>query len=513
MKLATKLLAAPMLTAVLVFAVGELQSFVIGRSAAENRQSFLAQQQTVHTLEEAREKMANLHAGVYRSLALSASLEESQFVQHRKDLAQQVGQVKSSLLSLSQRQDLDEALRKSATKLGGVLDTYQKNADAALDMASVDANTGVAAMQNGDVSFNELSKLMSALLAQEEADGARQMAQADAHTQRIVWVLTALGLLCAGLAVAGSWWMQRSMVEALKQAVNLAGEVAKGNLSIRADSDRADELGELIRAIGTMTVQLESSLRSVLNSSDSIRSASGEIALGNQDLSQRTEQTASNLQRASSSIEQLLAALKASADSAGEANRMAVSAGEVAARGGQVVSQVVNTMEDINSSSRQIGDIIGVIDSIAFQTNILALNAAVEAARAGEQGRGFAVVASEVRALAQRSAQAAREIKTLINASVEKVEGGTRLVADAGRTMSEIVGSVERVTGIIAEISTALDSQSSGMGEVNTSVMEVDQMTQQNAALVEQSAAAAESLKEQVGKLADVAHTFRLTGS
>ncbi|RQO63685.1 hypothetical protein DBR47_03060 [Paucibacter sp. KBW04] len=456
--------------------------------------------------------MATLHAGVYRNLALAASLDEAQFVQHRKDLAQQVGQVKSSLLGLAQRQDLDEDLRKAAAKLGEVLDKYLKNADSALDMASVDANTGVAAMQNGDSSFADLSKQMSALLAQEEADAARNTAQADSSTQRIVWGLSALGLLCAALAVMGSWLMQRSMVAELKRAVSLAGEVARGNLSIRADSERADELGELIRALGAMTVQLESSLRSVLDSSDSIRSASGEIALGNQDLSLRTEQTASNLQRASSSIEQLVAALKASADSAGEANRMAVSAGEVAARGGQVVSQVVHTMEDINSSSRQIGDIIGVIDSIAFQTNILALNAAVEAARAGEQGRGFAVVASEVRALAQRSAQAAREIKTLINASVEKVEGGSRLVADAGRTMSEIVGSVERVTGIIGEISAALDSQSSGIGEVNTSVLEVDQMTQQNAALVEQSAAAAESLKEQVGKLADVAHTFRLSG-
>jgi methyl-accepting chemotaxis protein len=252
-------------------------------------------------------------------------------------------------------------------------------------------------------------------------------------------------------------------------------------------------------------------MRTVMSASDSIRHASTEIATGNQDLSLRTEQTAANLEEAASSMEQLTAGVKQAAESAREANRLAASAAQVAARGGVVVAQVVSTMEDINTSSRKIGDIIGVIDSIAFQTNILALNAAVEAARAGEQGRGFAAVASEVRSLAQRSALAAREIKTMISASVEKVEGGSRLVADAGLTMNEIVSSVQHVSDIIEEISRAAHEQSDGIGNVNASVAQLDQMTQQNAALVEQSAASAESVKEQAVKLAEVVHAFKLS--
>ena len=261
-------------------------------------------------------------------------------------------------------------------------------------------------------------------------------------------------------------------------------------------------------ALGEMVGQMRSS-------SDSIGCASAEIATGNQDLSVSTEQTAVNLQCAASSIEQLTGTVRQSADSARQANQLASFATEVAARGGVVVSRVVvprvvATMNDINASSKKIADIIGVIDGIAFQTNILALNAAVGAARAGEQGRGFAVVASEVHSLAQRSAEAAREIKGLIGASVEKVEGGSKLVAIAGRTMTEIVGSVQRVSDIIGEITAAAAEQSQGIGEVNASVSQLDQMTQQNAALVEQSAAAEESLREQASRLATTVASFRI---
>jgi len=272
-------------------------------------------------------------------------------------------------------------------------------------------------------------------------------------------------------------------------------------------------VGDLPRAMGAMARQLNLSLATVRESSESIRLASAEIATGNQDLSLRTEQTASNLQRASSSTEQLNTTVRHSAESARQAFQLAANASSVAARGGTVVGQVVSTMEEINVSARKIADIIGVIDGIAFQTNILALNAAVEAARAGEQGRGFAVVASEVRSLAGRSAEAAKEIKTLIGASVEKVDSGSRLVADAGQTMTEIVGSVQRVSDMIGEISAASNVQSEGIGNVNTAVMELDQMTQQNAALVEQSAAAADSLREQALRLAQVVSAFRLAGS
>jgi methyl-accepting chemotaxis protein len=258
--------------------------------------------------------------------------------------------------------------------------------------------------------------------------------------------------------------------------------------------------------------RVRAAMQDISLAADNITTSGGEIASGSQDLSQRTEQTAANLQQAASSMEELTATVKQSADSARQANQLASSAAEVAARGGDVVSQVVTTMDEITASSKKIADIIGVIDGIAFQTNILALNAAVEAARAGEQGRGFAVVASEVRSLAGRSADAAKEIKGLIGASVDRVEAGSRLVADAGSTMTEIVSSVQRVSDIIGEITAASAEQSDGIGQVNTAVAQLDQMTQQNAALVEESAAAAESLKQQARNLAEVVGTFRLRG-
>ncbi len=255
--------------------------------------------------------------------------------------------------------------------------------------------------------------------------------------------------------------------------------------------------------------RMDSAVSAVRASTNNIETACSEIATGNQDLSQRTEQTASNLQRTASSMEELTSNVRQSADAARQANQLAATAAEVAARGGEVVGQVVTTMDEINHSSKKISDIIGVIDGIAFQTNILALNAAVEAARAGEQGRGFAVVASEVRSLAGRSAEAAKEIKGLISASVEKVASGSRLVQDAGSTMDEIVGSVRRVSDIIGEITAASSEQSSGIGEVNSAINVLDQMTQQNAALVEQSAAAAESLKDQAQRLVGAVEVFR----
>ena len=281
--------------------------------------------------------------------------------------------------------------------------------------------------------------------------------------------------------------------------------------SLALDVDRVAVSTPLALSLQRSLGRLNAAMLSVSRSTGNIQTASGEIASGSTDLSQRTEQTASSLQQTASAMAQLTGNVRQSADSAATANQLASSAVSAARRGGDVVKQVVANMDEISSSSKRIADIIGTIDGIAFQTNILALNAAVEAARAGEQGRGFAVVAGEVRSLAQRSAAAAREIKTLISASVERVASGSRLVQDAGSTMAEIVGGIQRVSDIIGEISAATAEQSKGIGSVNQTVTQLDGMTQQNAALVEQSAAAAESLRDQAGQLALVIQAFRLS--
>jgi methyl-accepting chemotaxis protein-2 (aspartate sensor receptor) len=322
------------------------------------------------------------------------------------------------------------------------------------------------------------------------------------------WLMLGGATVLLGLGLA--WLLRNWVAKPLAQLNDGVRAIAQGDLSTPMHSDRKDEIGMLTRDAESMRQRLADMIGTVRHSVDSIGTASAEIATGNQDLSNRTEQTASNLQNTASSMDSLTNTVRQTADSARTANQLVSSASTAAARGGEVVGQVVATMDEINTSSKKINDIIGVIDGIAFQTNILALNAAVEAARAGEQGRGFAVVAGEVRTLAQRSAEAAKEIKSLIGASVDKVEIGSRLVQEAGTSMDEIVASVQRVSDIIGEISAASAEQRDGIAQVNGAVTQLDQMTQQNAALVEESAAAAESLKDQAHKLNEVVSVFRL---
>jgi methyl-accepting chemotaxis protein len=334
---------------------------------------------------------------------------------------------------------------------------------------------------------------------------ASESAFAVARSSMIVAVLVGVGL-----AVVAGIWLTRSITLPLGEAVRAADRVANGDLTGHINASSQDEAGRVLQALARMQTSLVDVVAGVRRNSESVATASSQIAQGNQDLSQRTEEQASALQQTAATMEQLGSTVRNNADNAKQANQLAQGAATVASQGGEVVDKVVNTMQGISDSSRKIGDIIGVIDGIAFQTNILALNAAVEAARAGEQGRGFAVVAGEVRLLAQRSAEAAKEIKSLINRSVEQVEQGSTLVDEAGRTMSEIVGAIRRVSDIVAEITAASVEQSNGIKQVGDAVGQMDQATQQNAALVEESAAAAESLKGQAQQLVHAVSVFQV---
>jgi len=350
--------------------------------------------------------------------------------------------------------------------------------------------------------------VVDAALRQDVETALREQAAVVRGVKLFFVVAVALGLL---LVVPATLANMRSICGPLDRALRFAQAIARGDLTDHGvDARGRDETARLLQSLEDMRQSLGGLVGQVRSSADSLALASAEIATGNQDLSLRTEQTSIHLQRTASSMDQLTSAVQQSAQASQQANELSASAAAVAARGGEMVAQVVSTMQEINTSSRRIGDIIGVIDSIAFQTNILALNAAVEAARAGEQGRGFAVVAAEVRSLAGRSAHAAKEIKGLIGASEAHVQAGARMVNGAGQTMAEIVESVQHVSNVIGGITTAVAEQSRGIEEINSSVAQLDQMTQQNAALVEQSAAAAASMREQTERMAQVVGTFKL---
>jgi methyl-accepting chemotaxis protein len=348
-----------------------------------------------------------------------------------------------------------------------------------------------------------LTKFQEDLMAED----GQTMSETGEMAKLATEILTVLAAL---IAVAIAVFTARSITAPIREAVDFATKVSEGDLTSQVHAKTQDETGQLLAALAHMQQNLVRIVGSVVRGSEGVATASAEIAQGNNDLSARTEQQASALEETAASMEELSSTVQQNADTARKANQMALNASTVAVKGGEVVGQVVDTMKGINDSSRRISDIIGVIDGIAFQTNILALNAAVEAARAGDQGRGFAVVASEVRSLAGRSAEAAKEIKTLIGASVERVEQGTALVDQAGTTMSELVDSIKRVTDLMSEISAASNEQAAGVSQVGEAVTQMDQVTQQNAALVEEMAAAASSLKSQSGELLQTVAVFKL---
>ncbi len=458
--------------------------------------------------------------------------EMIQLRRHEKDILINIGNAEATQKYLKSWQDTQGVLKAKLERLdalGVALGIVEPLAQLRKSLGTYEqvfakVNAGVLANQfdttliankamgDAKAAFHDAEKVAKGVAdtldhhAAAAASDIRETSAASTRWLALAWVV--------GIATGGvfGWLLARSITRPILRAVKFAEIAATGDLNSQIDVTSTDETGQLLTALKAMNENLARVVGQVRVSSDSIATGSTQIAAGNADLSQRTEEQASTLEQTAASMEQLTATVRHNADTARQATQLASSASAVAAQGGVAVNQVVGTMQAITASSKKIVDIIGVIDGIAFQTNILALNAAVEAARAGEQGRGFAVVASEVRSLAQRSADAAKEIKRLITDSVEKVEAGSLQVGEAGRTMDDIVAQVKRVNDLIAEISSATQAQTQGIGQVSEAVNELDKVTQQNSALVEESAAAAESLSHQAAKLVQAVSVFTLSG-
>ncbi len=441
------------------------------------------------------------------------AMHDHQLSFHTDQIKRNGDKIAELLSSLKGGSNEDQRARELLDKFSVGHEAYFKDGI----LPAVQAQLGGDSTRSNEIVLKKINPLFkqtaeAAVALQEHFTAAtvkkqKETGDASSRFRNISMGVILLGVL---LATIVGYWLMRAITVPLDAAVKLARSVAAGDLTSHIVVSSQDEIGQLMHALKEMQFSLAEIVGEVRRGTDTIATASSQIASGNMDLSSRTEEQASALEQTASSVEQLTATVKHNADNAQQASQLAVSASGVAAQGGDVVAQVVHTMDAINSSSKKIVDIIGVIDGIAFQTNILALNAAVEAARAGEQGRGFAVVAAEVRNLAQRSAAAAKEIKTLIGDSVDKVEEGSQQVAQAGKTMQEIVGSVKRVTDIMAEIAAASREQTSGLEQINQAITQMDQVTQQNAALVEEEASASASLQEQASELSHSVSVFKL---
>lgn len=455
---------------------------------------------------------ANLASGIRRTMAIAKSNDPSlgpyfaeESVASSKSSGEYQKKVEGLLTGNEEKALFDKIGQQRKIYLSSRDDINKAKAAGDVDTATHILETVFVPTSNAyQASMRELVELQ-----RRDIDStARQIDVIAAESRTLLIVLEtlslALGVLCA-------WYLTIGITRPIQSAVTISRRVADGDLTAEVRVNATDETGQLLHALQVMNGNLLKIVSEVRDGTDAISTASSEIASGNADLSARTEQQAGSLEETACAMEELTSTVRQNADNARQANQLAVSASDVAQQGGAVVGQVVSTMGSINESSKKIVDIISVIDGIAFQTNILALNAAVEAARAGEQGRGFAVVASEVRSLAQRSASAAKEIKTLINDSVEKVGTGSKLVEQAGSTMEEVVSSVKRVTDIVAEISAASEEQTRGIDQINHAITQMDQVTQQNVALVEQAAAAAISMQTQAGGLAKLVSVFTLS--
>ena len=417
------------------------------------------------------------------------------------EIQKQLETMPKSLAEIASYKDISAKRKIYLTERNAVFDIKKNgNADEANKLTEERLSPALDAYL---VAIQKLVDLQNEEIITNTANVTKQFSGA----QVVLGTILGLALL---ISVIFTYWISKSITEPLKQAINIARIVSNGNLTSHITAQGRDEVSQLLQALKSMTISLAKIVTEVRTSSETIATASSQITAGNLDLSARTEQQAGSVEETAATMEQLTSTVKHNSENAYQANALAITASEVAVKGGMVVSQAVVTMESINASSKKIVDIISVIDGIAFQTNILALNAAVEAARAGEQGRGFAVVATEVRSLAQRSASAAKEIKILIDNSVQQVEVGARLVNQAGTTMNDIVNSVKKVTDLIGEITVAGNEQTAGINQVNEAMTQLDEMTQQNAALVEQATAAAQSMHEQTSGLVQMVSVFSL---
>ena len=508
MKLWHKFLLAPSVAVVLIATMGVMSALALRYQQSSTSGLIGKEIANQSGLLEVRVALGEVHSYLYRQITLAKVSDDAALKALREEIQQKIKAVSERTTQLDQAviQTSDDA----ADPLESKFKRYGNAADVALDMLLVDINIAISSMKPADQAYQDLDKQLTELAARQSARVAEQTSVVARNVDLIQWATWSLCGVALLVTIGTSLVMARRLVRPVRHASRIAQRIARGELNVQFDCDSEDEVGDLMRALRGMVEQLTGIVTRIQGAAAVMQDTSAEIATGNHELSQRTERQAANLQAATHSLQSLTETVKQNAEASMQANQLAGTASEVARRGGSVVAEVISTMQAIDASSKKVTDILGVIDGIAFQTNILALNAAVEAARAGDQGRGFGVVAGEVRNLAQRSAQAAKEIKSLISANVERVDAGSRLVSGAGDTMRDIVTAVVRVSDIIGEISSATAEQSRGLEEVSSAMQGLDQMTQQNAALVEESAAASESLSEQAVGLAQAVSAFKV---
>ncbi|ODU06590.1 MAG: hypothetical protein ABS84_17785 [Rubrivivax sp. SCN 71-131] len=510
LSVATKIALAPLFLLVSLAVVAA----VVLSSMAQTREAIVRLEQVRFPAYEAAQRLAfeleRLSSMVNQSLAWAgAEFKEETIAKLDASIAAEFQKIRGVIGAQAKNADLDDAGRAEFKALLPLFAKYEKAAMDTLDMKSAGLSTAAILMTTADGDYANLNKMLQQIVV-----GKRSATSQDfAHSQAIAATATKVLLIALALAlllsVPATWFVVRAINEPLRQAVQVANAVSEGDLTARADSRSSDATGRMLGALSTVATNLSTIVEGIRDSARSIDTASLEIAQGNSDLSSRTEQQACTLQQTAASVEQLTSTVRRNADSARHAKQLAEGATQVAYEGNTAVADVVATMGSIDQQAKRIAEIIGTIDGIAFQTNILALNAAVEAARAGEQGRGFAVVASEVRTLAGRSADAAKQIRALIQTSVDQVQAGTAKAGAAGETMQRVVETIRRVEQMVAEIATASTEQATGIEQVNDAVASMDRATQQNAALVEEASAAADSLRTQAGKLVESMAAFR----